>query len=171
MGLILPLTRLLSALPPVFWPLSFCPGSFPPCHLEDEWILVPRWNHQGQFPSTTSAPLRVHHHLHHNPWEPTPCSPFHPTSSSLGPKGWKILLPPAKLHLGFWSHLPALSPPREIFLISIQIVTRITAGPQSLVCTKIQTAASTTNCKTEPQHGPAAMALLKGSLRALQVCG
>lgn len=54
MGLILPLTRLLSALPPVFWPLSFCPGSFPPCHLEDEWILS--WFLDGTIKGNSQAP-------------------------------------------------------------------------------------------------------------------
>lgn len=62
MGLILPLARLLSALPPVFWPPPFCSGSFSPCHLEDDLILcwfLDSTYHQGQFPTTTSATLRV----------------------------------------------------------------------------------------------------------------
>lgn len=62
MGLILPWTRLLSALPPVFWPLPFSPGSFLPGHLEDElilcWFLAATY-HQGQFPTTTNPPRVV----------------------------------------------------------------------------------------------------------------
>lgn len=179
MGLILPLTRLLSALPPVFWPLPFSPSSFLPGHLEDEltlcWFLAATY-HQGQFPTTTSAPLRVvitTSTTIHESLQPFPSHTLKPRSQRIQSS---TAISKVSQDMGLVGVL--VTPPCS-FSTKRQIPDFHTnhnrnhswTTEHSLVPTQNQTMPNITNCKLKPQHGPADRVLLKGSLRVQQFHG